>query len=99
MAGTALDDPDLTRGLSAALYWGGHERLARAIGTPEPDPDDPRSLARWKGALRNVRRYCSDLVEVKAIEVVDTGRMIRTGHAQTYRLLIEQGSYYPARGG
>lgn len=99
MAGTALDDPDPARGLEAALYWGGHAHLARALGTPDPDAADPRSVARWNGALRNMRRYVSGLIEVKAIEIVDTGQMIRDGHAQTYRLLVEQGSYYPAQQG
>lgn len=94
MAETALDDR--TEKHAPGLYWGGHAYLARALGTPDPDPDDPRSLARWNGALRNVRRYCSGLVEAKAVEVVDTGQVIRDGHAQTYRLLVEQGSCYPA---
>lgn len=95
MAETALDDR--TPQHPAGLYWGGHARLALALGTPEPDPDDPRSLARWNGALRNVRRYCAGLVEAKAVEVVDTGQPVRDGHAQTYRLLVEQGSRDPPR--
>lgn len=94
MAVTALDDPDPQRGLEAALYFRGHEYLARALGLAFPDGDDPKAAAARKGSLRNVRRYIDVLIEVKAVAVVDGSRKVAPGISQTYRLLVEDGSHF-----
>jgi hypothetical protein len=94
MAVTALDDPDPERGLEAALYFRGHEYLARSLGLAYPDGDDPKAAAARKGSLRNVRRYIDVLVEAKAVQVVDGARKVAPGVSQTYRLLVENGSHF-----
>lgn len=94
MAVTALDDPDLERGLEALLYFRGHEYLARSLGLAFPDGDDPKSAAVRKGSLRNVRRYVDVLIKAKAVEVVDGARKVAPGVSQTYRLLVESGSLF-----
>jgi hypothetical protein len=86
MAHTALDWP--RRDQPAATYWGGHELLARTLRRDWPAATDPRSRQQRDVILRDVRRACVELVKDGAIEIIDTGRTVRSGHAQVYRLTL-----------
>lgn len=85
MARWVLDEPQ--GDVPAGTYWGGHERLARMLRVPLPPGDSPEDKRSRAGALRHVRREVGELVKTdKAVEIVNTGQLVRQGHAQTYRL-------------
>jgi hypothetical protein len=82
MARLVLDEP--RDGKPAGTYYGGHEYLAAGLHTPLPLEGKARA-----NALRNVRREVYALAHKDhAIKVVETGRKIHTGTAQTYLIVF-----------
>lgn len=86
MALTALDDP--TPDHPAAMYWGGHARLAQALNYAYPPEDTPEAARTRRNSRKNVGRIIDALADAGALEVVPDGEAVRLGHAQTYRLLL-----------
>jgi hypothetical protein len=90
MAHTALDTPSDDGKKPAEMYWGGHELLAMTLGCPYPDGDGAEARRARAGVLREVRREVAALRKAGACRVVDTGRVVRQGHSQTYLLTLWQ---------
>jgi hypothetical protein len=86
MALTALDEP--SGGKPPAQYWGGNERIARIWRQPFPEGDSDEEERRRKSTLKNVQKAIHALIKEGAIEIIDTGRPVRSGHAQVYRLTL-----------
>jgi hypothetical protein len=101
MANTALDTPG--KETPAEMYFGGHELLAMTLHGPYPDGDSAEARKARAGVLSNVRREVRALRKAGACEVVDTGRAVRQGHAQTYLLTLGRpnraGSHRPSSAG
>ncbi|MFI5883410.1 hypothetical protein [Streptomyces sp. NPDC051554] len=99
MALTALDHEKDDN--PAHLYFGGHELLAMALRRSFPEGDSEQARKARQNILRDVRRSVKELTEQGAIEVVDTGRVVRQGEAKTYRLTLwrEGGVLDPSSGG
>lgn len=111
MALTALDNPSADGKKPAATYWGGRDLLAMSLRRPWPTGDDEKSANARKNIHRDVRRALGELAKEGAIEIVDTGRAVRQGNRQVYRLCLlpgcqegttpppEEGSTSPPREG
>lgn len=111
MALTALDNSSADGKKPAATYWGGRDLLAMSLRRLWPEGDDERSANARKNIHRDVRRAINELIKEGAIEVVDTGRVVREGNRQVYRLSLlplrqegvtpppEEGSTAPPREG
>jgi hypothetical protein len=80
-------------GTAPALYFGGYQALAVALGYDWPEGRDGESEIRRKGILRNVRRYVDKLASVKAIELVDPDQKASRGHALEFRVRVEDGQF------
>ncbi len=91
MALTALDNPSADGRKPAATYWGGRDLLAMSLRRPWPEGGDERSMNARKNIHRDVRRALEELAKEGAIEVVDTGRAVRQGNRQVYRLRLLPG--------
>jgi hypothetical protein len=103
MALTALDSPSADGKNPAATYWGGRDLLAMSLRRAWPEGDDERSANARKNIHRDVRRALGELVKEGAIEVLDTGRAVRQGNRQVYRLCLlpgyQEGSKSPSEEG
>lgn len=86
MAVTALDDPNGDN--PAAMYWGGHARLALALGYAYPMEETAQAAKTRRNSRKNVGRIIDALVVAGALEVAPDGEAVRLGHAQMYRLLL-----------
>jgi hypothetical protein len=89
MAYTALDAPSKD-GTPVEMYWGGHEPLAMTLRGRYPDGDGEQARKARANLLRHVRTEVAALRKAGACEVVDTGKVVRQGHAQTYLLTLDQ---------
>lgn len=67
MALTARDKPG-AHGEPAAVYWGGHDLLAKALGMTDWDAEPAPN------ALREVRRVLAQLVEAGAVKPLNHPR-------------------------
>lgn len=92
MALTALDKPKDDK--PAETYWAGHRRLAETYRTWPPDDSthDPRERERLRLQLtrRVTEQIRHGLIPAGAIEIIDTGELVRLGHAQVYRLTLDR---------
>lgn len=94
MAVTALDKP--ANGKPAAMYYGGHLRIARTWRQPFPHGDTEADRKRRDNILREVRRVCDNLIEAGAIQKAEMEQAVRIGTAQAYHLtLCRAGGHTP----
>lgn len=70
------------------LYFGGRDPLAMSLRREFPTGDSEAARKARKNIYGDVRKATAELIKAGAIELVDTGRVIRHGHAQTYRLTL-----------
>ncbi|KUO21467.1 hypothetical protein AQJ91_09025 [Streptomyces dysideae] len=86
MALTALDQE--RDGAPPHLYFGGHRLLAESLRRPFPQGDSEQARKARQNILKDVQRSVKRIAAEGALEVVDTGRVVRQGEARTYKLTL-----------
>lgn len=101
MALTSLDNPNGKT--PAATYWGGRDLLAMSLRRPWPEGDDEQAKKARRHIYGDVRRAIKELIKEGAVEIVETGRAVREGNRQVYRLCLlplgQEGKISPPKEG